>query len=1500
MELPECPVCLQTYDNENTIPRVLPCGHSACEPCLLQIPRRFPDTIRCPACNQLIKLPQTLGPSALPKNIDLLRFAIQQDPISRQTSEAISETVKQASLDVSQHQFIPIRWSDEFYVTWKDWILPSDAVVLELMEENDPCSALRGKFACSSLLISPVNGSYEENQIVSLVRIASSPLNDTILNFSHITHVMEVLNGMTEEERAELQLLLRASARRGQICKVYGMWHNVKDNYVYLVSERNGRNFSDRLVGVRHPTFTGGKDDLPDQRLNSVNGDRLRAFAVIGMELCAAVIKLHLEGVIAGCIAPSCFVYDDIGLLCVDLNGILETGRKVRTCISEDIFAGQQVDFSLLEANSANLLSSCAFASPELLFEILKDEVTSPEHCISAYPVGCGSDIWSLACILLMLLIGKSFNNELVNYINIFYQTFAVNGFAYVDLYMGWMEKVSSLLAISLGVQFQPLQRVLIKCMDIDPGSRATIFDLWRCIRALIIEPEFDTLVHLKGETTKNCTYFCLVLGCLSHLPCEPNKSADDAEKIDEFHDGNEIKKVDVDQGGMVGITGSKPRCRDLPGHLDCITGFATGGFTAAKFTVLLHLKWFGSSCKVFWWLHCHVLVFQFMCATLGDNALAGSLGGRLLSSSFDKTIWVWSLQDFSHLHTFKGHEHRVMAITYVDEEEPLCISGDSGGGIFIWAMSTPLGQEPSKKWYEEKDWRYTGIHALATSGSGYVYTGSGDKTIKAWRIKDCTLSFTLTGHNSVVSTLAVCDGVLYSGSWDGTIRLWCLSDHSPLTVLGEGTTGSVTAVLSLTVDQHIVVAAHDSGYLKVLDTFDLDIIPVLIFCCITYNFHRIWMVEIETPSYPLIWRNDEFKKSTKAQNGTICSLAMEGRWLFVGGWDRTVNVQEISGDEFQIDARAVGSIPCDSVVTALLYCEGKLFVGCANRFIKFRLVVALQENLGRVKKNWNNFTSLNYWVVRDYNRLVIDVNALEPRIQRLSDDQLTAKTEEFKGWLRQGETLADIQVEAFAVVPEAAKRKLGMRHFDVQIVGGAVLHDGCIAQMKTGEGKTLVSTLAAYLNALSGEGFHEIDEDTVSIDVPLIARTNDVLCLPLSTVVTVNDYLAQRDAECMGRVHRFLGLSVGLIQRGMKADERRSNYACDITYTNNSELGFDYLRDNLAGNSGQLVMRWPKPFHFAIVDEVDSVLIDEGRNPLLISGEASKDAARFPVAAKVAELLLVCNLGSVVGEMTPFIATLWGSYSLVDFVLSYQYAAREAEIIAQAGQKYAITISTNMAGRGTDIIPGGNPKRYVSKSEGKSWSYQDAKSIIAESVQLSQSLDVMELERLVEEQSEMYPLGPTIALAYTSVLKDCEIHCFNEGSEVKRLGGLHVIGTSLHESRRIDNQLRGRAGRQGDPGSTRFMVSLRDEMFQKFNFDTEWAVKLISRITNDEDVPIDGGAIVKQLLALQVNAEKYFFGIRKSPVEFDEVLEVSVFSFFWNSNVVLCGSPDFIVLHLH
>lgn len=754
----------------------------------------------------------------------------------------------------------------------------------------------------------------------------------------------------------------------------------------------------------------------------------------------------------------------------------------------------------------------------------------------------------------------------------------------------------------------------------------------------------------------------------------------------------------------------------------------------------------------------------------------------------------------------------------------------------------------------------------------------------------------------------------------------------------------------------------------------------------------------------------------------------------------------------------------------------------------KIKPLLFAKEDLQYLRKNWKKMWSLNHWILQDYYILVDAVNSLEPDMQRLTNMQLQGKTNEFRRRLSYGETLDDIQAEAFAVVREAAKRTLGMRHFDVQIIGGAVLHDGAIAEMKTGEGKTLVSTLAAYLNSLTGSGVH---------------------------VVTVNDYLAKRDAEWMGRIHRFLGISVGLIESGMSTEERRANYACDITYSNNSELGFDYLRDNLCQSKEQLVMRWPKPFKFAIVDEVDSVLIDEGRNPLLISGEASKDAARYPVAAQVAEFLVrdyhytvelkdntvelteegvaaaelaletndlwdekdpwarfVINAikakefyrrdvhyivkdgqvqiineltgrveekrrwsdgihqaveakegvriradTSIVAQITyqslfklypklsgmtgtakteekeflkmfqmPVVevptnlpnirkdlplqafATAWGKWQKVTEEVEFmyrqgrpvlagttsvehaeylsellsewdiphnvlnarpKYAAREAQIVAQAGRKGAVTIATNMAGRGTDIILGGNHEmlaediiedsllcfmtreapnvetdgvplsqmglskiklspsslakltkavltvKHYCQRDGNEWNYREAKAKISASLELSRIKDTDELERLARGTDGVYALGPVIALAYIAVLGDCKHHCYKEGLEVKKLGGLHVIGTSLHESRRIDNQLRGRAGRQGDPGSTKFMISLQDDMFKKFNFNTEWAVNLISKVTANEKIPLEGETLVKQLLALQRSAEQYYFGIRKTLVEFDEVLEV-------------------------
>ena len=619
-------------------------------------------------------------------------------------------------------------------------------------------------------------------------------------------------------------------------------------------------------------------------------------------------------------------------------------------------------------------------------------------------------------------------------------------------------------------------------------------------------------------------------------------------------------------------------------------------------------------------------------------------------------------------------------------------------------------------------------------------------------------------------------------------------------------------------------------------------------------------------------------------------------------------------------------------------------------------------------------------------------VNELEPQFVKLSDSELQAKTGELKERYAKGETLDDLLPEAFATVREAAKRTLGQRHYDVQLMGGMVLHEGKIAEMKTGEGKTLVGTLPVYLNALSGKGVH---------------------------VVTVNDYLARRDSEWMGKIYRFLGLSVGVILHHLTSEERRIAYGSDITYGTNNEFGFDYLRDNMAFSTADMVQR---ELNFAIVDEVDSILIDEARTPLIISGQAEESTAEYyhfariapklqrevdytldekarTVAvteegvAKVERMINVENLyddenthlvhhlnqalrakelmkrdrdyvvkdgeviivdeftgrlmfgrryseglhqaieakenvkienesqtlatitfqnyfrmyqklagmtgtaeteeaefrkiyklevvvmptnvpmvrmdhpdviyktekskfQAVVDEIVTIYQTgrpiLVGTISIEKSeelsgmlkkrgvphqVLNAKYHEKEAEIIAQAGRLGTVTIATNMAGRGTDIMLGGNAE------------------FLARDILHSRGIDYL------EATAEEYQLAVAEAKQATKADHD----------QVVSLGGLHIIGTERHESRRIDNQLRGRSGRQGDPGSSRFFVAMEDDLMRLFGGEmiTGWMEKL----GWSEDMPIEHPAIAKRIEAAQRKVEARNFEIRKHVLDYDDVL---------------------------
>nr|GEV45938.1 zinc ion binding protein [Tanacetum cinerariifolium] len=773
MEEAECPVCLQVFtSSDSTIPRVLACGHSVCESCLVHLPKPIPHTLRCPVCTQLVPFPK--HPHFLPKNIDLLRIN-NQNPNPNPNPKPINH-----------HEFFPGLWSPDFYYKWKDFILSKH-------------SLSKQGFAFFKF------GLFKDND------------DESRFQFGYVAKVMFVLFKTATRVLDELHFILTSSLNQHRICKPYGLWFNEEDLCLYLVSQRM------------------------DCRLLDVSGYDLSSFGVIGMELCETISRLGDVGLVIGCSSLSCFGVDDFGHVFVDLYEVLMVGGRVQQMIREAVLFARNSDGKRLDMEFIDV-----FPSPEVITEFVKKQGVDLEFDKSTYEVGYNSDVWSLACVLLLFLVGKSFAKETHDFLSSYILTL-INGNACdcEGLYVAWLGKVSVFLDTSLGSDHVLMKELLQKCLSLNPVARPHVNELWKCIRALIIKPKFDVTGTKEHKTINGSTCHCVLLGDLLWSPKKTNK-VDKNDTRDNFKDKTLVVEGDV----IEGLRKNSLTCTELKGHLDCISGLAIGG-------------------------------------------------DFLFSSSFDKTVNVWSLQGFSHVHTFKGHEHKVMAVLFVDSEPPVCISADNGGDIFIWGTKLPFEEKPIKRLNEEKDWRYSGIHALAVSqsGSGYFYTGSGDKTIKAWSMHDYSLSSTMSGHKSVVSALAVCSEVLYSGSWDGTIRLWCLSDHSPLAVLGEEapTCGSV---LSLAAHTYTVVAGHENGCIK-------------------------------------IWNNDVPLSPISAHPNSIFSIYMEGDWLFSGGWNKTVVVQKVSGEESRVDVTEIGTISGDSVVTALLYWQGRLFVGQADKIIK-------------------------------------------------------------------------------------------------------------------------------------------------------------------------------------------------------------------------------------------------------------------------------------------------------------------------------------------------------------------------------------------------------------------------------------------------------------------------------------------------------------------------------------------------------------------------------------
>jgi preprotein translocase subunit SecA len=605
---------------------------------------------------------------------------------------------------------------------------------------------------------------------------------------------------------------------------------------------------------------------------------------------------------------------------------------------------------------------------------------------------------------------------------------------------------------------------------------------------------------------------------------------------------------------------------------------------------------------------------------------------------------------------------------------------------------------------------------------------------------------------------------------------------------------------------------------------------------------------------------------------------------------------------------------------------------------------------------------------IKKYQKKVEIINRLEPEIQRLSDHQLQTKTEEFRQRLAGEESLDDILPEAFAVVREAAKRVLGQRHYDVQLIGGMVLHDGRIAEMRTGEGKTLVATLPTYLNALSGLGVH---------------------------VVTVNDYLASRDAQWMGQVYNFLGLSVGLIVHGLTHEQRRESYNADITYGTNNEFGFDYLRDNMAVNPGALVQR---ELNYAIVDEVDSILIDEARTPLIISGEADKPTELYYRVAKVIPRLKAeedyhVNEKDRVVTLTEKgisrVETMMGVDNLYDdlhneiahhvnqalkahtlFKLDRDYVVKDGQVIIvdeftgrlMFGRRYseglhqAIEAKENvkieresqtlatitfqnffrmykklggMTGTAKteeqefmniyrldvvevptnlpmirqdfpDIIYRTEEGKFKAVVEDITAKYAKRQPALVGtiSIEKSEKLSEMLKKKGVPHQvlnAKYHELeAQIVAKAGQPGMVTIATNMAGRGTDivlgegVKELGGLHIIGTERHESRRIDNQLRGRSGRQGDPGSSQFYISLEDDLMRLFGGDN--IAGLMDKLGMDDSIPVESKMVSKSIENAQKRVENRNFEIRKHVLNYDDVMNKQREIIYSQRRAVLTG----------
>lgn len=558
-DLPECPVCLQYYDGASTTPRVLSCGHSVCEACVAQLPHPFPQTIRCPACTQLVKYPQNV--SSLPKNIDLLRLSSllqnPEKPISPKPKKPIQE------LSEKDHVFIPNLWSQDFYFSWKDWILSEDCVVID-------------EFGGAK--VGPTKGLMKENEVLGLVKVGVLLDDDEVgFVYSYVGNIMRVLCGMSDGERDELRLILRESLRWSRVCKVFGLWYNKGDQGVYVVCESLGCKVFEKLDGWEKGFSDEGNGDV------GLRSDVVSGVLMIGLEMCEAVMGLHLEGLSFGCLGLSCFSFDCFGHACVEFGEVLSIGWSLNKMIVRAMSNKQKTDCKELESILKSfLLEGLKFVSPEMFVKLLRRGGANLGPDCLRYGVGYGSDVWSLACVVIWLLVGKPFIEEFRSYISClllyFTDTEKVNCEV---MYMGWLDKVKTLLDARLKLESMSLKEHLIRCLNFDLGARPDVLDVWKCIRGMLVDPKFDMAVCSRQTMKKGNLRHCLVLGEICQLIYKIMEGPENQIKgvVQETCEvAEQVKNLRIDQDLTAAVPEGHVKSIGLDGHLDCITGLAVGG----------------------------------------------------------------------------------------------------------------------------------------------------------------------------------------------------------------------------------------------------------------------------------------------------------------------------------------------------------------------------------------------------------------------------------------------------------------------------------------------------------------------------------------------------------------------------------------------------------------------------------------------------------------------------------------------------------------------------------------------------------------------------------------------------------------------------------------------------------------------------------------------------------------------------------------------------------